>query len=459
MALHKENSSLIYTPARQSDTHRSVLSEDSPASSAALKARLRQLLENNSDSIRETELREMQEEERYIQALRVQREKIETLRREMAKRDQLLQQLNEELHDSHKDKSETQKLTAALQLSQTQLFEKDNELKEIRGSIKRQVQEYEANIAELRQALMKERNDRKNEGKVSEGKVEELQLMAQEMRLEADKAMRYQKAAEDELSHLQSNEKERERQRAEETKSWKLLEKTLKDQVGELADEKYRLEAQMKELLDHAEGQETRLDKLSDLDALYQSEQQRNEELEDQLQKLQQEVTSLRENNREGKSKAEDECRSLKEELQRAAELVQRQERTIQEMRLRRQEDQNNLILMKDDLKAQSIEAEKATARWRSAQEELKRLKDSLVDFEQANQVLRKENGEMLRQLQALVEKEEQERLERKQWAKVKMDLLSQREDEVSKLSEALETLPGDTKAGRVSPFRRTGMR
>jgi predicted transcriptional regulator len=113
---------------------------------------------------------------------------------------------------------------------------------------------------------------------------------------------------------------------------------------------------------------------------------------------------------------------------------------------------------MKDDLKTQTSEAEKATNRWRNAQEELKRLKDSVVDLDQANQTLRKENAEMLRQLQAIIEKEEQERLERKQWAKVKMDLLSQREDEVTKLSEALETLPGESKSGKVSPFRRTGL-
>jgi hypothetical protein len=133
MAFHKEG---LVTPAR-ADTLRSL--EDSPASSAALKARLRQLLEANSDSIRESELREMQEEERYIQALRQQREKIESLRREMAKKDAALANFSEELQAKHKDRAETQRLSAALQQSQVQLTEKDTELKDLRSSIKRQV--------------------------------------------------------------------------------------------------------------------------------------------------------------------------------------------------------------------------------------------------------------------------------------------------------------------------------
>lgn len=450
MAFHKEG---LVTPAR-ADTLRSL--EDSPASSAALKARLRQLLEANSDSIRESELREMQEEERYIQALRQQREKIESLRREMAKKDAALANFSEELQSKHKDRAETQRLSAALQQSQVQLTEKDTELRDLRSSIKRQVQEYETTVAELRQTLMKERNDRKNEAKLYNSKFEELQIEAQEQRISAEKAAKYQQIAEEELSRAQNNEQDRERQHTEELKSWKLLEKTLKDQVAELADEKYRLEGQLKELLDHAEGQEARLDKLTDLASLYQSEQQRSDELEAEVQRLQQDLSALTEFGKEGKSKAEEDCRAMKEELQRAAELVQRQERTISEMRIRRQEDQNALSLLKDDLKTFSSEADKATARWRTAQEELQRIKDSHTDFEQTNQTLRRENADLLKQLQALVEKEEQERLERRQWAKVKMDLLSQREDEVSKLSEALESLPGDSKPSRASPYRRT---
>lgn len=450
MALHKEVLS-----ART--TLRTL--EDSPASSAALKARLRQLLEGNSDSIREVELREMQEEERYIQALRQQREKIEALRREMAKKDAALAQLSEELQSKQKDRTETQRLAATLQQSQALLADKEAELRDLRASVKRQVQEYETSVAELRQALFKERNDRKNEVKLCDSQLEELHVAAQEQRLAAEKAAKYQQIAEQELARVQNAEQDRERQRNDEQKSWKQLEKTLKDQVAELAEEKYRLEGQLKELLEHAEGQEERLDKLGDLDALYQSEQQRCEDLEGEVQRLEQELSQLREYGKEGKSKAEEDCRSMKEELQRAAELIQRQERTISEMRVRRQEDQNSLSLLKDDLKTQSLEAEKATSRWRTAQEELKRVKESLTDFEQTNQVLRRENEEVLKQLQALVEKEEQERLERKQWAKVKMDLLSQRDDEVSKLSEALETLPGDTKASRASPYRRTGLR
>jgi len=450
MALHKEVIS-----ART--TLRTL--EDSPASSAALKARLRQLLEENSDSVRESELREMQEEERYIQALRQQREKIEALRREMAKKDAALAQLSEELQVKQKDRTETQRLTAALQQSQTLLADKDAELRDLRASVKRQVQEYETSVAELRQALLKERNDRKNEVKLCDSQLEELHVAAQEQRLAAEKSAKYQQIAEQELARVQSVEQDRERQRNDEQKSWKLLEKTLKDQVAELAEEKYRLEGQLKELLEHAEGQEERLDKLADLDALYQGEQQRCEELEGEVQRLEQDLSQMREYGKEGKSKAEEDCRSMKEELQRAAELIQRQERTISEMRVRRQEDQNSLSLLKDDFKTQSLEAEKATSRWRTAQEELKRVKESLTDFEQTNQALRRENEEVLKQLQALVEKEEQERLERRQWAKVKMDLLSQRDDEVSKLSEALETLPGDTKASRASPYRRTGLR
>ena len=450
MALHKEVIS-----ART--TLRTL--EDSPASSAALKARLRQLLEENSDSVRESELREMQEEERYIQALRQQREKIEALRREMAKKDAALAQLSEELQAKQKDRTETQRLTAALQQSQTLLADKDAELRDLRASVKRQVQEYETSVAELRQALLKERNDRKNEVKLCDSQLEELHVAAQEQRLAAEKSAKYQQIAEQELARVQSVEQDRERQRNDEQKSWKLLEKTLKDQVAELAEEKYRLEGQLKELLEHAEGQEERLDKLADLDALYQGEQQRCEELEGEVQRLEQDLSQMQEYGKEGKSKAEEDCRSMKEELQRAAELIQRQERTISEMRVRRQEDQNSLSLLKDDFKTQSLEAEKATSRWRTAQEELKRVKESLTDFEQTNQALRRENEEVLKQLQALVEKEEQERLERRQWAKVKMDLLSQRDDEVSKLSEALETLPGDTKASRASPYRRTGLR
>jgi len=426
--------------------------EDGPTSSAALKARLRQLLQANSDSSREAELLEMQEEERYIYALRQQREKIESLRREMTKKDATLAQLSEELQSKNKDRTETLRLSAALQQVQVQMADKDTELRELRTTLKRQVQEYEITIAELRQTLMKERNDRKNEAKQCDYKVEELHVAAQEQRMLAEKSAKYLQTAEQELSRAQSTEQERGRKHVEELKSCKLLEKTLKDQVAELAEEKYRIEGQLKDLLEHAEGQEARLDQFTDLEVLYHSEQQRTEELEAEVQRL----VLLQESGQDGKSRAEQDCSAMKEELQRAAELIQRQERTISEMRVRRQEDQTSLSLLKDDLKSHSAETGQATGRWRAAQEELQHVKDALTDFEQTNQSLRRENAELLKQLQTLVEREEQERLERKQWAKVKMDLLSQREDEVSKLSEALETLPGDSRPTRASPYRRT---
>jgi chromosome segregation ATPase len=124
----------------------------------------------------------MQEEERYIQALRQQREKIESLRREMAKKDAALAQISEELQTKQKDRTETQRLSAALQQSQSLLAAKDSELRDLRGSVKRQVQEYETTIAELRQTLMKERNDRKNETKLYDNQLEELHVAAQEQR-------------------------------------------------------------------------------------------------------------------------------------------------------------------------------------------------------------------------------------------------------------------------------------
>mmetsp|Transcript_3503 Transcript_3503/g.3255 ORF Transcript_3503/g.3255 Transcript_3503/m.3255 type:complete len:215 (-) Transcript_3503:620-1264(-) len=163
------------------------------------------------DSIRAIEMREMQEEERYIQGLKMQREKIEQFRREVLKKDQRILELEEEIRNSRGKRSEIGNLEKQIYDLSEQIKDRDRENDEIRESMRKQAEEYERSLREMQMVVMKERDDKNKEIKALREQFKEKNEETTFLLNEVEKYKKINKQAEDRLDEEISMAKERDK--------------------------------------------------------------------------------------------------------------------------------------------------------------------------------------------------------------------------------------------------------
>ena len=112
-------------------------------------------LDINTDSVRALEIQEMQEEEKYIQALRSQREKIEIFRNEVLKKDQKIKELEKSLKQFKYSPQKVIEIEAEAKQLNLELQEKERENSELRQKVRKQVEEYENSLKEVQMIVLK----------------------------------------------------------------------------------------------------------------------------------------------------------------------------------------------------------------------------------------------------------------------------------------------------------------
>lgn len=398
------------------------------------------------NSIKALEFREMQEEEKYIQGLRMQREKIEQFIKEVAKKDKRIKELEAQLYESKMQTGERDRMALEISRLQNELNNKDYENEELRQGMRKQMEEYEYSLQELHQVMLREREDKAKEIRNLKAQLSEKDQETTYSYSEVEKIKKQMKLLEEKLNMEIKASKDKDKQANEQVKTWKNFEKMLKDQVTELAHEKSIMENKLKEMRTYVENTETTVQKLPELEQSLNKEKRKSEELQKIIEQKNQELNSFKQANTQEKSQVEEELHSLQQELNRAIDLISRQETTIVNLRMRKQEDDNSISSLKDELSAKASENQRLHSQNQKLQQEIEDYYAKISSLEASNHSLRHENDNMEKQLRTYYEKEQQEKLERQHLAKLKADLINQRTDEINKLSKAIESFSYNNK-------------
>ncbi|CAG9323762.1 unnamed protein product [Blepharisma stoltei] len=398
-----------------------------------------QLQDSGYDSVRTLEIREMQEEEKYIQGLRQQREKIEAFSRDLDKKVKKIRELEEEIKNLKGSKGEIQRMAGQINKLTEELRNKEEENEELKQAMRKQVEEYEYSLNELQSVVMKERDDRSKEIRnlknQNKAKDEEISFLA----YENEKAKKQLKLAEEKCEAEIIAGKEKDKQANEQIKAWKAFERMLKDQVAELGHEKGLLESKINELREKVEIADTKLHQKEDIEPALIKEKKKNEELRALLAEKEKELESLRENKSQNQYQIEEEFNSLHNELSCAMDLIKRQENTIIELRMRKKEDDLAISSLTEDLTHKEEECERIQSRLNKYLKDSEEEASKTTEIQITIQRLKSENLDLKKQLQSFIEKEQQDKLERRQFAKMKIELLNQRDLEVGRLTEAID--------------------
>ena len=379
------------------------------------------------------EMLEIQEEEKYIQNIRQQRLKIEQFKNDVQKKDKKIKSLEEEREELRQEFNSYKKMAGNYQMLNENLKLKEAENENLREKMKKQVDEYEYSLHELQGVAARETEEKNKEIRrlleKLKKKDEENGQLADELHDLSIQLKRNQENFEKEISEI----KEKEKKTQDQSKSWKNFEKMLKDQVSELAHEKNLLQEKVLDLKSQIE--QLKMTHISDIN--FESERKKCAELRQEINSKHEEIKIIRKHKEDFIEKAESEIKSLQTELDRAISLVARQENSIVELRMRKTEDDMAISNLSDLLSAKEDELTRIIILYEKLQRETTEIEYS----EKASKHIKDENKSLKKQLSEAKHREEAYKQERKHISKLKLELFSQRNAEVSKLTDVLDAV------------------
>jgi chromosome segregation ATPase len=413
-------------------SHEDRLEHDSSPNSTRLKPR-------PYDVIRALELKELQEEERYINELRVQRERIEALRNEMMRKDTALHELEQELTRSRMNEVEVKRLQSQLTQLQTVVKQKDEALSELKATIRIKVQEYNSALLDTKQSVTRDREAVSKEVRQLQANLCERDQEVNRLQEELTRFKTGTFGSEDKLRSLERKVKSVEAARNEDRKQWAALEQVLKDQVAELAHEKQIAENARQDKDQELRILSAKLTSISEIEGALRQCRKENAELHAMMQQGESETKQRLEDALNECSSLEQRCRGLDSDLKMAEELIERQETVLADLRHARQEHDMRSQKQYSEGLRRSKEVEVLSRKYQISLDEQSRLSQRLVELESAYAALQQEHAEMQSQLQNHATWEARDQDERREWARVKMGLIQKRNAEISRLTETIE--------------------
>lgn len=378
------------------------------------------------------EILEMQEEEKYIQNIRQQRMKIEQFKSEVLKKDKKIKALEEEILKMRQEFHTYKKISGTYQEMNEKVKITELENENLREKMKKQVEEYEFSLCELQSLAQKDSEDKGKEIRNLKGKLREKEKNAEMMQEEISELLERLKRTEESYEIDSKSVKEREKALQEQVKAWKNFEKMLKDQVSELAHEKNLLQDQvidLKSQLDHLKTSQIN-------EEVLESEWKKCFDLRKDLHFKSDELKNIRRHKEDFMEKAESEIKSLQNELDRAVHLVARQENSIIELRMRKTEDDMAISNLSELLSSKEDDLLRVTKLY----DRLQRESEPLQSKSEVKRLI-SENQHLKVLISEAKLREESLNAERKQISQKKIELYSQRNAEVSRLTEVLDAV------------------
>ena len=140
------------------------------------------------------------------------------------------------------------------------------------------------------------------------------------------------------------------------------------------------------------------------------------------------------------KKQIDKEFGGIKEELDQAIQIISRQENYLQDLRLIKKEDDTKITNLLNEVENKQQEIKRIqTINLKLAKKE-KEQTEKNVELEYKIKSLTLENSSIRAEFQNIYDRQEKERDERKKLAKRKIDLLTQRNEEITRLNQAFNT-------------------
>lgn len=385
------------------------------------------------DSLKELETIEIQEEEKYILNLKIQREKIEEFRQELAKKTNLIKGLEEELNEWKGKKAEFDNCSAEINYLSEELKESEIENAKLRATISAQVDEYDTSIHELKQVVMKEREEKSREISYLRSEIrvkeEDTEILIQALEKAKNTMQMFEARCEAEVKSA----KEKELSAIELLKSLKSSERALREEVNALRQENLSHKETIRILQERTNKQNSIQDDLENAVLSLSEEKRKNKEIRRCFAEATEKYEVLKRN-------IENEFNGLKEELDQAIEIISRQETSLQDLRLRKQEDDSKIMYFNKELEFKNQEIAKVQQNYSKVLQQQEANLETISELEFKVNCVTAENSQMKAELKKNFDKQEQERDERKKIARKKLDLLTQRNEEISRLNQAFST-------------------
>lgn len=355
------------------------------------------VLESYSPEILSISSIELAEEEKYINLLREQRFKIEEFQQEAHKKDIKIRELEHQLQ-----KFQFKPHTQEIDYLKAELKEKEANNLSLQLQIKRQVQEFESSLTVIQNRIQKSSEDNTWEVKSLKQKLQE-----------SEKKL---KVFEEENSNLKNIIKEN----SEELEKCKEKSEELQNMIMEWNDVESELNERVQELIEENENLKEKIQKS------FRAEKNTGPDLKLKLAQQEQELSLCKKSHTEFVNRTDIEIKSLQNELQRAINVVSRQENTIKTLRQLKIGDDSTITNLSGELetyKAQPIK---------------QRSKENKENSKNQLTTLNTENKKLKQKLSEMQEKDMKSKQERKKLVTLKLQMLSQRNLEVSKLADAL---------------------
>ena len=386
------------------------------------------------DSLKELEQIEMREEEKYISNLKLQREKIEEFRRELSKKTQHIKDLEAELLSWHSKKAEIDNFTSEMNYLTEELKESEIENAKLRATISSQVDEYDASIHELKKIVMKEREDKSREISHLKSEISEKDDDLETLMIALDKAKSTVHMLEIRYETEVKSVRDKENSTVEQIKAVKNSERALREEINSLRQENLAQKETLRLLNDKINKQSSLQEELEAVTLKLTEEGRKNKDIRRSYQEATEKYEILKRN-------IEKEFNELKDELNQAIEIISRQETSLQDLRARKQEDDARIVSLSKEIELKNQELYKIQKNSSKLTQRDEENADKISGMEFKIRNLLAENQQMKADLKKVFDKQEQEREERKKLAKKKLDLMTQRNEEITRLNQAFGTL------------------
>lgn len=370
------------------------------SSSNDIRQRVQQLLSNRPhESLKDLEMKELHGEDRYIRTLRKYSERLDLFHKELQSREALIVQLQSDLN-----RLKDTEIQAKNQSKQVNELEKQRDklmtsVEELRNFAEKQRVDFDSAMEFMKEDRETMKQTLEQQTKSHKIEAEQMQLRIQELESALEQEQREREICESALEQEKDVQSNLQDEIMRYARSWKALEKILKDQVSDLSQENTEYEEKFNSQMETIKQLEKKIDDLQGLQDLVQKEQEVNMELQEQISALTSEnerLTLLLESDKEEYEREIADLQQEKYEFEAKCEnLAGQMERSHKTM-----EGQEELIhTFQEEARLKSEELDKLQALYRDLVEAHTDYTQRLLKLEANNKTLRTENFELSREL------------------------------------------------------------
>jgi chromosome segregation ATPase len=377
-----------------------------------------------------TRLNELKKEEARLDILKAEKEKYEDFLFELKRKSAYIAELEAKIKQMESEhlnfsqyNSEIEYLTQALESS-----EKENS--KLRLAINSQIEEFESSMKDLKHVIQEERVRNKAEVEILQKELitkdDDLEELIEAYEGTKERLANIEKKYENEISNLSKKGKGL----ADQLKISKEVEFGLREENEGLRQECFKLKENLNACQEKIRKVDDYAEEMIGVKLALAEEKRKQKDVNKKYIEAAEKYESL-------KKSIDKEFDGLKEELDQAVEIIKRQENSLQDLRSAKQEGDKKVLAVMNELSIRDAEIVRLSKISKKIEEKNESLIEKNEELERRLAKTMNENSELREVLEQARVKQEKDRNDRKLFTKKKLDILLQRNEEMSKLSDA----------------------